>query len=154
MAGSQQSAGTRLEQPAEDTEIQVEVRSPARGRISVEPLVIHADAYTVDAVLHVLSALPDFAGDYTGVNEITSFWQQYAQATGGSSVANMDQMVTNDDFIVQLAGMAAQPADTQMQWSVCWVRRIAGGRIAEEWLISSSLSDPEGTRKGWARPAD
>lgn len=128
-------------------EIQVEVKAPG---LNVDQLLsIDAEDYHDDVVLHVLTPVEDLAGDYTGRYDVEKFWQRYAARTAGTSSAEVTDIVSNETFEVHLANMSASRHAVEAHWSVCRVLRRASGKIAEEWVISSSLATAAAAARFW-----
>jgi ketosteroid isomerase-like protein len=98
------------------------------GREEVEDLL--AD----DIVWHV-PGRNAIAGDYRGKDEVFDYFARRRDLARGSLRVRVRHTLADDELVTQLAGGSAEIAGEPREWETVGVYRIAGGRIAECWLV-------------------
>jgi YbgC/YbaW family acyl-CoA thioester hydrolase len=99
-----------------------------------------------DVVWHVPGTSP-IAGDYRGREAVLGYFLARRALAGGRIEIFRNDELVNGDVVVQLADGRARLGE----WRTAGVYRVAGGRIAEAWLVPLDL-DAFDDAWGAARP--
>jgi YbgC/YbaW family acyl-CoA thioester hydrolase len=104
-----------------------------------------------DVVWHVPGTSP-IAGDYRGRDAVTGYFRRRRELAGGAIRIDKAGEAHHDEALVQLADGRAPLGGRDVVWRTAGVYRVAGGRIAEAWLVPL---DQEHFDRLWAatRPA-
>jgi uncharacterized protein len=104
-----------------------------------------------DVVWHVPGSSP-IAGDYRGREAVTAYFRFRRELAGGTIRIAKEAEAHHDEALVQLADGFAALGGREAAWRTAGVYRVAGGRIAEAWLVPL---DQEHFDRVWAatRPA-
>jgi acyl-CoA thioesterase FadM/ketosteroid isomerase-like protein len=87
-----------------------------------------------DIVWHVPGTSP-IAGDYRGRDAVIGYFlRRRALAGGAIAITQLDEM-HDEEVLVQLADGRAALGGRDVEWRTTGVYRVAGGRIAEAWLV-------------------
>jgi uncharacterized protein len=87
-----------------------------------------------DVVWHVPGWSP-IAGDYRGREAVTEYFRLRRELAGGSIRITKKGDVHNEEALVQLADGHAPLGGRDVVWGTAGVYRVAGGKIAEAWLV-------------------
>jgi ketosteroid isomerase-like protein len=87
-----------------------------------------------DVIWHVPGRSP-IAGDHRGRRAVLDYFAQRRARAGGAIEITKHAQVTHGDTLVQLADGRATLAGHEQSWRTAGVYRVAGGRIAEAWLV-------------------
>ncbi|MDX6661722.1 MAG: hypothetical protein QOJ55_2544 [Solirubrobacteraceae bacterium] len=102
-----------------------------------------------DVIWHVPGRSP-IAGDHHGRRAVLDYFAQRKARADGAIEITQHAQVAHADTLVQLADGHATLAGHEHTWRTAGVYRVAGGRIAEAWLIPV---DSEAFDLAWgARP--
>jgi acyl-CoA thioesterase FadM/ketosteroid isomerase-like protein len=104
-----------------------------------------------DVVWHVPGTSP-IAGDYRGREAVTGYFHRRRELAGGALRIVKGVVAHHEEALVQLADGQAKLGGREAAWRTAGVYRVAGGRIAEAWLVPL---DQEHFDRVWAaaRPA-
>lgn len=104
-----------------------------------------------DVVWHVPGSSP-IAGDYRGREAVTAYFRFRRELAGGTIRIAKEAEAHHEEALVQLADGFASLGGREAAWRTAGVYRVAGGRIAEAWLVPL---DQEHFDRVWAatRPA-
>jgi ketosteroid isomerase-like protein len=106
-----------------------------------------ADLLADDVVWHVPGTSP-IAGDHRGRAAVMEYFRHRRELAGGSmEIVKRDEM-HDDEVFVQLAD-GRSPA--LGEWRTAGVYRVAGGRIAEAWLVPLDLDHFDAVWSGQRR---
>jgi acyl-CoA thioesterase FadM/ketosteroid isomerase-like protein len=100
-----------------------------------------------NVVWHVPGASP-IAGDYRGRDAVVRYFTTRRQLAGGAITIDKHGELSGDDVLVQLADGRASLGGHDVEWRTAGVYRVAGGRIAEAWLVPL---DADAFDAAWAR---
>lgn len=113
-------------------------------RLDITNLAESADLFAENFVWHFFNPLlPDFEGDYFGLNGLQTFLDKMAALTEGTFHVEPLQMTAAGDELVVMHNrnrMTIQGRPIETDVVVVW--RIVDGRIAEVWDIPSVHSAP------------
>jgi uncharacterized protein len=87
-----------------------------------------------DVVWHVPGTSP-IAGDYRGREAVLGYFRTRRELAGGAIKITKHGEAHHDEALVQLADGHAVIAGREVSWRTAGVYRVAGGRIAEAWLV-------------------
>jgi uncharacterized protein len=87
-----------------------------------------------DVVWHVPGTSP-IAGDYRGRDAVAGYFRLRRELAGGAIAIVKHGDVQHADALVQLADGRASLGDRDVVWSTAGVYRVAGGKVAEAWLV-------------------
>ncbi len=87
-----------------------------------------------DVIWHVPGRSP-IAGDHRGRRAVLDYFAQRRALAGGTIEITKHAQVAHADTLVQLADGHATLAGQEQSWRTAGVYRVAGGRIAEAWLV-------------------
>jgi acyl-CoA thioesterase FadM/ketosteroid isomerase-like protein len=87
-----------------------------------------------DVVWHVPGTSP-IAGDYRGREAVIGYFRRRRELAGGSITVMKSGEAHHDEALVQLADGRASLGGERVVWRTAGVYRVAGGRIAEAWLV-------------------
>jgi acyl-CoA thioesterase FadM/ketosteroid isomerase-like protein len=126
----------RAETKAVTTEFLARQREMYAGKDldSVEALLAE------DVVWHVPGTSP-VAGDYRGRDAVIGYFRRRRELAGGSITVTKSTDAHHDEALVQLADGRASLGGQQAMWRTAGVYRVAGGRIAEAWLVPLDQED-------------
>ena len=99
-----------------------------------------------DVVWHVPGTSP-IAGDYRGRDAVIDYFRARRERAGGTIEITKTGDVSHDEALVQLADGRAALGGRDVVWRTAGVYRVAGGRIAEAWLVPL---DQEQFDEAWA----
>jgi acyl-CoA thioesterase FadM/ketosteroid isomerase-like protein len=85
-------------------------------------------------IWHVPGSSP-IAGDYHGRASVTAYFRLRRELAGGSIEITKVTEAGHDAALVQLADGRASLGGAEAVWRTAGVYRVAGGRIAEAWLV-------------------
>jgi YbgC/YbaW family acyl-CoA thioester hydrolase len=104
-----------------------------------------------DVVWHVPGTSP-IAGDYRGREAVTGYFRLRRELAGGAIRVAKGGEAHHEEALVQLADGRAPLGGREVVWRTAGVYRVAGGKIAEGWLVPL---DQEHFDRVWAaaRPA-
>jgi ketosteroid isomerase-like protein len=103
------------------------------------------DLLADDVVWHVPGTSP-IAGDYRGRAAVIGYFRRRRELAGGAIAITKVAEAHHDEALVQLADGRAVIAGREVSWRTAGVYRVAGGRIAEAWLVPL---DQEGFDRAW-----
>jgi acyl-CoA thioester hydrolase len=75
------------------------------------------------------------AGDYRGREAVTGYFRRRRELAGGSIAITKHGDAHHEEALVQLADGRAPLGGNDVVWRTAGVYRVAGGRIAEAWLV-------------------
>ena len=75
------------------------------------------------------------AGDYRGLQEVLDYFRRRRELASATLRIHVHDTMASDQGIVQLAGGSAERGGRERTWETVGIYRVAGGRIAEGWLI-------------------
>ena len=106
-------------------------------RFNPADVAASADAFSEDVVFHYFNpALPDMQGDYTGRDELQSFFAKMAEKTDASFKVNpVSATAIGDEFVVSHVRNTMTFPDRQIEVDAVVVWRIVDGLITEAWDI-------------------
>jgi len=110
-----------------------QVRAYAGGEL--EPL---RALLSEDVVWHV-PGRSRIAGEHRGVDEVLEYFETRRAMTDASFRVAVHGLAMIDDRVVQLDGGSAVRDGRPISWETVSVFRVAGGRIAECWLVPFDL---------------
>src|SRR4051794_41462987 len=87
-----------------------------------------------DVVWHVPGASP-IAGDHRGRDAVVRYFTTRRELAGGAIAITKHGELSGDDVLVQLADGRATLGGEDVEWRTAGVYRVAGGRIAEAWVL-------------------
>ena len=93
-----------------------------------------------DIVWHVPGKSP-IAGDHRGREAVIAYFRRRRELAGGELRIIHHGSVHNADTVVQLADGEAVLGGHPARWRTAGVYRVAGGRIAEAWLVPLELDE-------------
>jgi YbgC/YbaW family acyl-CoA thioester hydrolase len=104
-----------------------------------------------DVVWHVPGTSP-IAGDYRGRDAVSGYFRLRRELAGGAIRVDKRDEAHHEEALVQLADGRAPLGGREVVWRTAGVYRVAGGRVAEAWLVPL---DQEHFDRVWAatRPA-
>jgi len=104
-----------------------------------------------EVVWHVPGTSP-IAGDHRGREAVVAYFRRRRELAGGAMAVTKHGEAHHDEALVQLADGRAPLGGEDVVWRTAGVYRVAGGRIAEAWLVPL---DQEHFDRVWAktRPA-
>jgi acyl-CoA thioesterase FadM/ketosteroid isomerase-like protein len=104
-----------------------------------------------DVLWHVPGTSP-IAGDHRGREAVIAYFLRRRELAGGAISVDQGPAVHHDEALVQLADGRALLGGQDVVWRTAGVYRVAGGRIAEAWLVPLDQGHFE---RAWAaaRPA-
>jgi uncharacterized protein len=91
-----------------------------------------------DVVWHVPGTSP-IAGDYHGREAVTGYFRLRRGLAGGAIRVTKGGEAHHQEALVQLADGRAPLGGQEVVWRTAGVYRVAGGRIAEAWLVPLDL---------------
>ena len=97
----------------------------------VEPV---ADLLAADIVWHVPGRSP-IAGEYRGREAVLDYFTTRRRLAGGAMKITKHAELAGTDVLVQLADGSVTSNGEEIAWRTAGVYRVAGGRIAEAWLV-------------------
>jgi ketosteroid isomerase-like protein len=98
-----------------------------------------AELLTEDVVWHVPGTSP-IAGDHTGRDAVRRYFDRRRALAQDTLRITPLQAMADDEVVVELADGAATLGGEPATWRTAGVYRIAGGRIAEAWLVPLDLA--------------
>ncbi|MDQ3740243.1 MAG: nuclear transport factor 2 family protein [Actinomycetota bacterium] len=101
----------------------------------VEPV---AELLADDIVWHVPGRSP-IAGDHRGRDGVLDYFRRRRELAGHTFVMHPKGVLEDGDAVVQLVDGEATIGGERRTWSTAGVYRLAGGRIAEVWLVPLDL---------------
>ena len=88
-----------------------------------------------DVVWHVPGSSP-IAGDHRGRDAVVRYFTTRRALAGGAMAITKHAELSGGDVLLQLAdGRAPLGGGEDVEWRTAGVYRVAGGRIAEAWLV-------------------
>jgi ketosteroid isomerase-like protein len=75
------------------------------------------------------------AGEYRGRRAVLDYFTRRRRMSGDSLRVTVHRVLADDEVVMQLAGGRAELGGVVREWETVGVFRIAGGRIAECWLV-------------------
>jgi len=97
----------------------------------VEPV---AELLAADIVWHVPGSSP-IAGEYRGREAVLDYFTTRRRLAGGAMKITKHAELAGTDVLVQLADGSVTSNGEEIAWRTAGVYRVAGGRIAEAWLV-------------------
>jgi uncharacterized protein len=107
----------------------------------VEELLAH------DVVWHVPGTSP-IAGEYRGREAVLGYFRRRRKLAGGAIEITKHGEAHHEEALVQLADGRAVIGGEEVSWQTAGMYRVAGGRIAEAWLVPL---DQEQFDRAWSR---
>jgi uncharacterized protein len=92
-----------------------------------------------DVVWHVPGTSP-IAGDHRGRDAVVAYFRHRRALAGGAMQVVKKAEAHDEQALVQLADGAAPLGGHEVVWHTAGVYRVAGGRIAEAWLVPLDLA--------------
>jgi ketosteroid isomerase-like protein len=92
-----------------------------------------------DVVWHVPGTSP-IGGDYRGRAAVTNYFLARRELAGGLIEITRRQEMHDDEVLVQLADGRATLGGRPAEWRTVGVYRVAGGKVAEAWLVPLDLA--------------
>lgn len=102
----------------------------------INPLI---DLLADDIVWHV-PGRSIIAGDYRGRDAVIGYFRKRREIAGGAIAVTKHAQMGDHEVVVQLADGRAVIAGHDVSWRTVGVYRVAGGRIAEGWLVPLDLA--------------
>jgi ketosteroid isomerase-like protein len=93
-----------------------------------------ADLLAENVVWHVPGTSP-IAGDYRGRAAVLRYFRRRRELAGGAIAITKIAEAHHDEALVQLADGRAMIGGYEVFWRTAGVYRVAGGGIAEAWLV-------------------
>jgi acyl-CoA thioesterase FadM/ketosteroid isomerase-like protein len=87
-----------------------------------------------DIVWHVPGTSP-IAGDYRGRDAVVAYFLRRRALAGGAITITQRGEMHDEEVLVQLADGRASLGGRDVEWRTTGVYRVAGGKIAEAWLV-------------------
>ena len=103
---------------------------------AVEPV---AELLAPDIVWHVPGASP-IAGDHRGRDAVIAYFRRRRELADHTFVMHPKGVLEDGDAVVQLVDGTATIGGEERRWSTAGVYRIAGGLVAEVWLVPLDLA--------------
>src|SRR6185503_7566987 len=100
-----------------------------------------------EVVWHVPGTSP-IAGDHRGRDAVVAYFRRRRELAGGAMAVTKHGEAHHDEALVQLADGRAPLGGEDVVWRTAGVYRVAGGRIAEAWLVPLDLEQFD---RAWAR---
>jgi ketosteroid isomerase-like protein len=97
----------------------------------VEPVV---GMLAPDVLWHVPGRSP-IAGEYAGREAVLGYFTTRRRLAGGAMKITKHAELAGEDVLVQLADGSAWVDGEELTWRTAGVYRVAGGQIAEAWLV-------------------
>jgi uncharacterized protein len=97
-----------------------------------------AELLADDVVWHVPGTSP-IAGDYRGREAVLGYFRVRRELAGGAIEISKIAEAHHDEALVQLADGRARLGGDEVVWRTAGVYRVAGGRVAEAWLVPLDL---------------
>jgi uncharacterized protein len=91
-----------------------------------------------DVIWHVPGHSP-IAGDYRGRQAVVSYFRLRRELAGGEITIHKRGEVHHEQALAQLADGRAALGGEEVVWRTAGVYRVAGGRVAEAWLVPLDL---------------
>ncbi len=98
-----------------------------------------AELLADDIVWHVPGTSP-IAGDHRGREAVLAYFERRRKLADHTFVMHPKAVLEDGDAVVQLVEGEATIGGERRTWSTAGVYRIAGGRIAEVWLVPLDLA--------------
>src|SRR4051812_10620536 len=105
------------------------------------------DLLAEDIVWHVPGTSP-IAGDHRGREAVLRYFTTRRELAGGALAVTKHDQISRGDVLVQLADGRAVLGGEEIEWRTAGVYRVAGGRIAEAWLVPL---EADAFNAAWAR---
>jgi ketosteroid isomerase-like protein len=114
----------------------------------VEPV---AELLADDIVWHVPGRSP-IAGEYRDREAVLGYFARRRRLAGGAIKIIQHGELAGEDAVVQLADGSVDLGGEEVSWRTAGVYRVAGGKIAEAWLVplDAAAFDDAWTRIGEA----
>ena len=103
-----------------------------------------------EVVWHVPGRSP-IAGDHRGTEAVQRYFDERRVLAGNTLRITPLQAMADDEVVVELADGTATLGGEAAHWRTTGVYRIAGGRIAEAWLVPLDLAAFDAA---WCRAGD
>ena len=103
------------------------------------PLDPVAELLAEDIVWHVPGTSP-IAGDHRGRDEVFAYFERRRKLADHTFVLRPKGVLEDSGAVVQLVDGEATIGGERRSWHTAGVYRIAGGRIAEVWLVPLDLA--------------
>jgi ketosteroid isomerase-like protein len=101
-----------------------------------------AELLAPDIVWHVPGRSP-VAGDHRGRAAVIAYFERRRALAGSTFVMRPRGVLADDDAVVQLVDGEATVGGERRTWSTAGVYRVAGGLVAEVWLVPLDLAEFE-----------
>ncbi len=98
-----------------------------------------AELLAEDVVWHVPGASP-LAGDHRGRDAVVAYFERRRAIAANTFVMHPKGVLEDGDAVVQLVDGEATVGGERRTWSTAGVYRIAGGLVAEVWLVPLDLA--------------
>jgi uncharacterized protein len=98
-----------------------------------------AELLAEDVVWHVPGTSP-IAGDHAGRAAVIAYFERRRALADHTFVMHPRGALEDGDAVVQLVDGEAVIGGERRTWSTAGVYRIAGGRVAEVWLVPLDLA--------------
>jgi ketosteroid isomerase-like protein len=98
-----------------------------------------AELLSDDVVWHVPGTSP-IAGDHAGVEAVLRYFDTRRALAANTLRITPRQSIADDEVVVELADGEATLGGEPARWRTTGVYRVAGGRIAEAWLVPLDLA--------------
>ncbi len=106
------------------------------GRVSVDAV---GELLAEDVVWHVPGTSP-VAGDHRGRDAVLAYFAQRRDLAGRTFAMHPKGLLEDRDAVVQLVDGEAVIGGERREWRTVGVYRIAGGHVAEVWLVPLDLA--------------
>jgi ketosteroid isomerase-like protein len=107
----------------------------AQGRFYAGGEVDPVAAYLADEVVWHIPGRNAIAGDHTGLAAVIAYFERRRALAKMTFRIDVREVLANDDLVMQLADGVAERDGRRYDWRTVGVFRIAGGKIAECWLV-------------------
>jgi acyl-CoA thioesterase FadM/ketosteroid isomerase-like protein len=129
-----------MAEPSEVKEVVQEFLARQREMYAGGDLAPVGGLLAEDVVWHVPGTSP-IAGDYRGRDAVIGYFRRRRELAGGSITVTKSGEAHHDEALVQLADGRASLGGEQVVWRTAGVYRVAGGKIAEAWLVPLDQED-------------
>jgi ketosteroid isomerase-like protein len=107
----------------------------AQGRFyaggEIEPL----RAYLAEDIVWHVPGRNAIAGDHAGLPAVIEYFERRRALSKATFRIHVREVLASDELVMQLADGVAERDGRQLDWRTVGVFRVAGGRIAECWLV-------------------
>jgi ketosteroid isomerase-like protein len=119
-------------------ELVAELHRRQREMYAGGPTAPVAELLAEDVVWHVPGRSP-IAGDHRGRDAVIAYFRRRRELAGATMEMHDRGGVSDDEAVVRLVDGTATLDGGEVRWRTAGVYRVAGGRVAEVWLVPLDL---------------